>query len=606
MAQDDAVAVRESPDEAGLTPGRIRRGEVALCLGLMTLLAVGHFAFLMSYFEPAIHQPDANGYFAQATYLAQHGRASFVPASPIQYIGMHWLKTDDGRYFSHYPPGFSLVLTVPFMLGGPTAAMVVNPLMSTLTLVGLYLVASIWLGPKWGLLSAALMAFNPAANTWALGYFAHTATAFFLIWGIYFLARWEKTASWKSALVAGLLLGTLPSVRYPAVLFCAAAGLFALVAIRRRRHARRSALIGLVAMAVPICALLVRNHFAFGAFWRTGYSLTNEQTGFGWDYFVRNLVPYIQGLQGEGVGLLFGPGLLGMVAISLRRRTWRHGLLLTGLVVPVTLLYMSYYWGGAGRGSGAMRFLVPTFFIYTLAAVWLLAILAEVRARIALAAAVLLLVTYACWGLAGSKTALERQQPPARALATITDTLTQHVPAGNLIIAGNAIQQHLEFVGKWKLVDETVMQDSRRGRFLLRRLETNDNRPSPMQPEKLAERLKRYQGLDEFDRNRQFVKDLWTFAGDDGRVFWLVSEDRLNTFKESLPADWPDRFTTVAAIDLSRIETPQRDARRFRGGPDRPALRDRLQRRRPRRGMGRFGSLLSGGKLLLVEWTVAE
>jgi len=271
--------------------------------------------------------------------------------------------------------------------------------------------------------------------------------------------------------------------------------------------------------------------------------------------------------------------------------------------------------------------LVPTFFIYSLAAVWLIAILAEGRARIAIVAAGVLLLTYGCWGLSGSRTALERQRPQAKALAIVTDALTQHVPAGNLIIAGNAVHQHLEFVGRWKLVDESVMQESRGGRFMLRRLQANGDRPSPMQPAKLAERLERYQGLDEFDRNRQFVKDLWTWAGNDGRVFWLVTEEQLNTFKSSLPEDWPDRFTTVATIDLSQIEMPQRNARGFPGrlaagaptqaggppaggppapGADRPALRDRLQRRRAQRGMGRFGSLLSGGKLLLVEWTVAE
>ena len=589
------------------------------------VLTLGHFVWLMSHFVPAIHQPDANGYFAQATRLARDGRTWFEPQSHLQYINMHWLKTPSGRYYSHYPPGFAVVLAGPFREGGPAAAMTVNPLMASLTLLGLYLVCTVWVGPGWGLLAAALTAVNPSANQWALGYFAHTAVAFFLVWGLYFLARWERTFSWTWAACAGVFLGMLPSVRYPAALFCAAAAVFVVLTMLRHREAWRSAVVCAVAAAVPVFALLAYHQGAFGAFWRTGYSLTKEQTGFSWEWFTQHAVSYLEGLGGEGAGVLFGLGLAGIAVLCARRQTWRHGTLLALMVAPVTVLYMSYYWSGGGRAAGAMRFLVPTFFVYALAGVWLLSVLGESRRTAAVTAGLVLAAVAAAWGIPQSQQVLERSEGPARALVAITAVVEANVPPGSVLFAPEIVQQHLDFVGKWRLADVTAVRGGGGERFLARRLQrTDDDRPSPMQPEKLEERLRRYEGLEGIDRTRAFALDVWKWAGKDGKVYWLTDETQLNEFKGAIPWDWPDRFTTVAEIELPREEVPGRAGRRFAGmagpppgdlaaglppGPgaqDRPAARtfDRTRRRGPLAGgMGRMGSLLAGGKLLLVEWT---
>jgi len=599
-----------------ISPAHRRLLLVLACHVLMLALAAGHFAVLMQWFEPAIHQPDANGYFAQATHIARDGRTWFEPESPLQYINMHWMKTEDGRYFSHYPPGFGVVLALPFRLGGPAAAMIVNPLMASLTLVGLYLVCAAWVGAGWGLLAAALLAVNPEVNQWALGYFAHTAVAFFLVWGLWFLTRWEKTLSWKWAVPAGLFFGVLPSVRYPAALFCAAAGLFVLVVVLGRKEAWRSALAGLAGAAVPIVLLLVHNQFAFGAFWKTGYALTNEQTGFSWDWFTEHAVSYIETLSGGGAGVLFGVGLVGIAVLCARRRTWRHGALLAALTVPITLLYMSYYWSGGRQASGAMRFLVPTFYVYGIATVWVLRELASVSRAGAVAAGLLLLAVTVGWGVPQSMQALDRTWRPAEALVKLTGVITEHVPPGSLIVAPDTVQQHLEFVGKWRLVDERAMQPGGRGGRVMRRvLERDPSRPSPMQVEKIEERMRRYEDLSPEEVLVQFAADLGDWAGPDRKIYWLVDAERLDRVKREL---WLDTFRTVTEIELPEPPADARGGRGFGGfgggppgmpGPANPpggmgAPGGRM-RRRPGGGgpMGRMG-LVSGGKLLLVEWTV--
>ena len=71
---------------------------------ILALILIAHFVFMMFFFSPAISTPDANGYYAQARFIAESGRTWFEPESPLQYTGPHWLKTESGRFFSRYPP----------------------------------------------------------------------------------------------------------------------------------------------------------------------------------------------------------------------------------------------------------------------------------------------------------------------------------------------------------------------------------------------------------------------------------------------------------------------------------------------------------------------
>ena len=164
-----------------------------------------------------------------------------------------------------------------------------------------------------------------------------------------------------------------------------------------------------------------------------------------------------------------------------------------------------------------------------------------------------------------------------------------------------------------------------------------------MQTGKMQERMKRYEGLVGPERTREFALDLWKWAGE-RQVYWLVDETRLKAFENSLPPGWPDRFTVVATIQLPKAAP--RDRRDGPGGgpgggPPPPARGDGPDDGQPppppdggpgpddgpppprpddgfglpdgpprpmarpgqRPGPGGPGALLTGGKLVLVEWT---
>ena len=413
----------------------------------IAILVGVHFLFLACFFEPAISTPDANGYMAQARLIAQEGRSDIAVESPAQYVGDHWMPAGSGRYFGQYPPGLPVLLAVVFRLFGPEAALWVIPVMGSLSLLGLYLVAREWAGPGWGLLAATLMAFNPFANFHALGADSHTAVCFFLMWGLFGLVKWESTRSAWSAALSGFCMGFIPTVRYPEALFLLAFALFVAMSWRRA-DGYRSLVAGLVGAAVPIIALAVRNQSAFGAFWRTGYSISGEQTGFGIGYLIDYFIPYLFLILTLGAAAVFVVGVRGMVLLCKRPETRRRGQLLITLVFPITLLYMSYY---HRPGHNSTRFLLPTFFVYAIAAVEFLKIRTEAEPARGKKLAGILLGLTILWGLPLSLYELRALNRDNAMLASISRVLEQHVQPGSILIAHSGLQQHLDFVGRWRL-----------------------------------------------------------------------------------------------------------------------------------------------------------
>ena len=149
------------------------------------LMVGSHFLLLIYFFEPAYSTPDANGYFKQGRLIAQNGRTWCHPESPVQYVGIHWTAAEGDRIYCRYPPGLPLLIAISYRLFGPGAGIAVNCLLTSLTLLGLYVLCRIWIGKGWALAAMAAMACNPIALADAVVGDAHAAVAFFLVWGCY-------------------------------------------------------------------------------------------------------------------------------------------------------------------------------------------------------------------------------------------------------------------------------------------------------------------------------------------------------------------------------------------------------------------------------------
>jgi hypothetical protein len=488
---------------------------------------------LARHFAPAISTPDANGYWAQGSLLAVTGRTSFVPESDVQYIGIHWLVTEEGRYFSRYPPGLAVPIALLYRVFGYAATVLLNPVLSGLGLLGMFLLGRRLAGAGWGLLGTLALAVTPDYVRHALQNDSHMAVTALLIWGLWLLLRWHQGGRWWDMLAAGLVMGAIPTVRYPEALYAFGVGGLLLWHLWRQPQRWWHAAVGLAGATVPLTPLLIRNQLAFGAFWRTAYSLTNEQTGFAWGYFQAHAVPYVRALNADGVGLFFGLGLIGIVLLCCRREDRPWGVCLALTVLPVTLLYMAYYWtpGRIGGEAAAMRFVLPTFPCYYLAGVWGLRLLASASAGpSALAAGLLVTAVHALWGISTIAAETPRQCYSRQALAVLTRELEAQVPAGAVIISSQPVLQHLDFVRRWRCADISVLRP--RPGFAAGGLAREPNTPTPMQEEKRRIERGKYAGQGLFGRERAFAYDLREWA-DGAPVYFVGSEEEMQRLAPS-------------------------------------------------------------------------
>ena len=196
---------------------------------------------------------------------------------------------------------------------------------------------------------------------------------------------------------------------------------------------------------LPLVLLAVRNQEAFGAFWKTGYSLSGEQTAFDLLSLLKHSLPYVGVLLAQSAVIVFVLGVAGIRRLFLDPDTRPWGVLLAALVIPITLVYMAYYW------MPSFRFVLPTFFIYAIAAAWFLQILSQRQPARARNLAAWSLALASLVGLPLSVLLLGQLKNDNAPLATITHALQRHAEPGSLVIADGGINQHLDYIGKWRL-----------------------------------------------------------------------------------------------------------------------------------------------------------
>ncbi len=502
-------------------------------LGIVLAACILHFIWLLAHLEPAYSSPDANGYFVQARLIAEKGRTWFKPQSPLQFIGIHWLEAPGGKYYSRYPPGFPLLLAILYKACGPRPALALNPVLASASVLLLFLFSRFFLGPVPSLVSAFLLAINPVANMHALHSDSHTCVLFFILLGLTLLFYWRRSRSRILGLIAGICLGYIPLIRYPEIVVMIGAFSYLFLEARKERVLRKGLPLVAVGFLIPLVFLLSRNHFAFDAFWRTGYSLTGEQAGFSLEFFLAHWIPYLESLMSQSPSLVFVLGIAGALIMALNKTTRSWGFLFIGAIVPLTLVYMAYYWGG---GRAGLRFLLPTFPFYFVCGTWFLSNALEKKYQ----TAVFLLVVFlqATIWVPGSIDVVSMEQEAARGASRLYSWLEKNTKEGSVLIGDRRVHESLEFFGRWKLVDKSFFLPGRRGprplrgRANKRRAMDDAGGPNPVQAGKEEKRRSYYMNLDPQTRSMALLGDLILFAGKGNRIYWIGNERELELFND--------------------------------------------------------------------------
>ena len=692
-----------------------------LSLVLLAGLLAGHFVWIKGHVVNAIASPDADGYYAQAQYIANHNRVTFRAESPVQYVGLHWLEIpedlavldywehqadkkviedkikdlefeasevvrlakarveqreaaerqtarlerarrgetktweseaskaaapksgearadeassdgaqsgpadavatkdkpeDDeikraqdeserlerkaaalakdspkwegeipsdkgsGRFISRYPPGLPTMLAGAWKLGGREAVAYVDPALRTLTLLFLFLFCMQWSSPLLALLATAAFAAHPLANQHAIYGYAHNATMFLLVAGLYFLSAWARNPLWWKAVLAGGLLGILPSVRPAEGAAALGIGVFVVwQLIERPQYWKQLGLCVLAAM-VPAGLFAWHNWVLLGHPLRTAYVLTGEQQSITWANVERLWSTYLDVALGwEGMGLFFALGLAGAFAMLFARESRAIATCLLLVLGGITLAYMGYYWTIGGRAD--IRFLLPTVPLYFVGATWLLH-RAQAPRHAGVVAACLLCGVIVVRGLYESPQRLEGQQLSAQGSKTAIDWLDALVPDGSIIIGDRRAHEQLHYTGKWRLADASVLNGrggfgmfgrgrtrrgtARRGDSSTTNATTN---PSPMQRGKARGLRSKYDKLERGVREQIAMEDLIEWGAKDKReVYWLGTRREVERFEDTVAGailfEKVDEFKTPAAPPRERTR-PQRGRRGFGG-----------------------------------------
>ena len=165
---------------------------VALAALALSLIFVCWIARVQYHAEPHIY--DASAYlFSAKTFAGGH---LWVPTPPAadRFPGAFMLDVH-GKRFTQYPPGTAMTLAIGVLFGVPW---LVEPLLGTLALLGIGLIAARLYNRRVATIAVLLGALSPFYSYLAASYLSHAVALFFLVWGFWLLLRFARGgAGWN-------------------------------------------------------------------------------------------------------------------------------------------------------------------------------------------------------------------------------------------------------------------------------------------------------------------------------------------------------------------------------------------------------------------------
>lgn len=412
---------------------------------------------LLHYLVPVTGGTDQNGYHTCARTFNLEGKFYREPIDKLEFIGSMWVVNDRGEFYPKYPPLYPLLAAGMNAMLGPGGGFYATLWGAVLAAAGIFVLARFFLGPWYALLAAAAAVSSPVLSGLAVTKNSHTPSLALFVWGMvaFFAALTPKREQWFRILLAavsGFLIAYCTGIRYTDFLLILIPAAAAFLFTRKRR--RRNLLIGLAAgAALPYGALALFHWHAYGAPWRSGYSLTDESSAFVPSFILDNLRVYVP----EFFISVIGP--LGAFALLFRRVRWRRLLFWLVWLLPTFVLYLMYYWAPESGGTGAMRFLVPL-----IPAVILLSLLSlrwVVRRlpgrRLAALSLLAIAVVQLTWGLVGSAKLCEKKAIADFQHLVRLEVIRNRIPEGAVIIANSGILNELDFERRWQLYPSYIL-----------------------------------------------------------------------------------------------------------------------------------------------------
>lgn len=239
-------------------------------IALLMLVHLGITFYVSSEILAGIpHMPDSAAYYRHAillTYGKLHqSNFTMEPRDAFVLMGHH---VRDNVIFNSYPHFWPFLIAIFIKLHAPS---LLSPLLSTFSLLLIFLIARRLFDEKTALIAALLYCVSPFVILMAGEYMMHMPAQFFLLAAFYCVLRYIKKAGVWPALLGGLSLGYAFALRpLTTVGVFLPIGVYFLVFNRKKLFVWRS--LWLVAgFAIIFCVLLADNRLITGDFMTLGH-----------------------------------------------------------------------------------------------------------------------------------------------------------------------------------------------------------------------------------------------------------------------------------------------------------------------------------------------
>jgi len=319
------------------------------------------------HFTTGYQEPDPDGYLVLAKRFATFGPMAVKEYDMFMHHSHVWVENSRGEVIPKFSPGYPMLMSIFYRIGGDDAMFIVSPLYGGLAIIGAYFLFSLWMSRIAALIATACLATNTMILIYSGYLLTHASNLCFITWGMFFLWKWVREGNIRYGAMAGLLLGYAATIRHTSSLMV----LVVLVAIGSRfidfyksckddkvvlkNTFLKSPGILLGCYAIFPLLLAIYNWSIFGQPWTTGYGLSNEQFAFHWGQLKHNIPVLNNGLNYEALFFVFPLGIAGILTVSPIRESFMRLL----WFVPIYFMYASYYWGPSGMAY--LRFLICTF-----------------------------------------------------------------------------------------------------------------------------------------------------------------------------------------------------------------------------------------------------
>ncbi len=250
--------------------------ELVILLVLVLLTTIALFCISRYVLQSFPNSADEHAYIFQAQVFAQ-GRLS-APEHPHQeFLSPFYILTHEGKVFSIFPPGWSLILSIGMFWGVPA---LVNPIIGGITVLVVFALGWILMGRKGAWISTALTVICPFFLFNGASYFSHPACLLCVMLAIVSLILWDRMEIGIYALLTGFFASLAFITReYTAILLLA----IPIVGIARHSFNRKLFIAWFVIGASPFFMFYIYNNQSLTGNWLrpARFLLESERLGFG-------------------------------------------------------------------------------------------------------------------------------------------------------------------------------------------------------------------------------------------------------------------------------------------------------------------------------------